>query len=540
MKLRIFTPIIACLVTFSAEAAPQGLILYADNPEVPLEKVECLEFERIEKLSDGYRVFIHTGYIPSRRLPIHISSYRLRGLMHYKDQLVQPGDEEFQKILELYEETAAASPAAGKFLYPKTIRMRRHLLPQQDMQVRPPKMEKPAQEPLPNGVDLTFPDGLTLRNCRVSKTEGDSVHIIHSDGIKRYEISTLDENTVKLLKLKPASPAPAAVAREGVDYFQWRSWTVAGKPVSAQLESWVNDRMHVTLRAAGGKRIEMIVDEMGAADRAFVRAAMGAADEDALKREPLLETAPIFKPVGFPDRMKIPSIDHREYGQKGADAFPASFTNFVLWWDQEGVLPIKLEGRFERKVEWVQTWLGRYCGTRNTVGTRMDDAIQGFGKYFDENLAERAAFKRHVTYDISPESLSRYPIGWNATLLTLGFRVNRDTYSQTVSLISASPDGAIVFAFNGIIAQGRIVMLEKKDNSITRRFGIHGATQEINATTYEIKPDSELKLPNYLKGSTIVLDPAFRHKLVVLKPYIFAEEGKKCRAPDDPLFPLAK
>lgn len=332
----------------------------------------------------------------------------------------------------------------------------------------------------------------------------------------------------------------AQVGKEG-DYFAWRTWVISGKQVQAQLEGWVNDRASASLRAAGGVRIEVAWDDLGAVDQHFVSKAMGAADENMLKREPLPVSSPLLKAEVFPDRTAIPAINHRDFGQKSGDSFIAAFTNFVLWWDRENFLPIARRGDFERKAESVQTWLTRDSGTRNTVGTRSREARQGFGTYFDEHLADVATFNSRVDYDLSPENLSRYTTGMNATLLTLGFKKGRDIHRQTVSLATADAGGEIIINYGGIVAKGRMVPLSKTDQMVevpgTGTRWRQGKAIQINGTTYTVKFTEEPDFP-YFKGSEIIIDPSLGHQLIVFKPYLYAQPGKKCRPPDDPLFPL--
>lgn len=334
---------------------------------------------------------------------------------------------------------------------------------------------------------------------------------------------------------------PFVGAKEQRDYFAWRTWSIAGKAVQAQLESWTNDRAFVSLRAAGGKRIELMHSDLVSADSGFVSEAIGAAEEQSLKREMLPVSSPLFKPEALLSRGTIPAIDHREFGQKASDSSVAAFTNFVLWWDQENLLPIGRRGDFEKKAEAVQTWISRYCETRNTVGTRGLEARKGFGSYFDEHLSEAATFNSRFECDISPANLTRYTGGCNATLLTMGFIKGRDTYRQTVSLVSVDPSGEIVFLYEGIKASGKMVVWKKSDKMVdvpgTGHLWRKGRPMQANGTVYEVEFADAPKF-RFFEGAKVILDPSLGHQLVVFKPYLFAQPGKKCRPPDDPLFPL--
>jgi hypothetical protein len=86
-----------------ATAAPVGICLHAYSPETPAEKIECFEFEKVERAGADYRFF------PSSDKSVMVTAYRFRGTILYKHDLA-PTHPEFDKLLKLYEETARATP----------------------------------------------------------------------------------------------------------------------------------------------------------------------------------------------------------------------------------------------------------------------------------------------------------------------------------------------------------------------------------------------------------------------------------------------
>jgi hypothetical protein len=114
----LWTPAILILATaLVAFAAPVGICLHAYSPEAPADKIECFEFERVERVASDYRFFL--GAAKSAM----VTGYRFRGAIPYNPGLT-PGNPEFDKLLKLYEETARATPSTRRFLNPKILAMR--------------------------------------------------------------------------------------------------------------------------------------------------------------------------------------------------------------------------------------------------------------------------------------------------------------------------------------------------------------------------------------------------------------------------------
>lgn len=314
------------------------------------------------------------------------------------------------------------------------------------------------------------------------------------------------------------------------DFNAPRAWQYRNRILDeTRLVSWSADRSKVTLEN-GGKLAEIAVKDLSEADRIFINR---AADTAARSGKPLLETDAVFKRPGLADRSTIPLLNQGEYGQKASDCVPSSFCNFLLWWDQQGLLPIPKRGDFDDKSEWVHTRMARLCGTGNNSGTSYRDAIVGFSKYFSKEVPDQLASASKIDYDIRPENIARYVTGYNATLLGLTTERGSKKSGHMVALVSATPDGEVVFHTWGHKMKGRIVILEKKDKDIPRSYG--DTWRNINATIYEIKIEKDDQFPDWITQTRFLLDPENWDCLTIVKPYVFAQPGTASPAPDDPL-----
>ncbi len=281
-----------------------------------------------------------------------------------------------------------------------------------------------------------------------------------------------------------------------------------------------------------GRVYQILLANLSDHDRAMVERAKMAAAGD--KKGPgKQDEAAAFKITPVLDRTKLPIINQGDLGQKSSDCVPSSFCNFLLWWDQENMLEIPKRGDFEAKAEWVHTKLAKYCGTRNTAGTSAAEASAGFVKYFKEEIGDLATLKFMEDHNLSPANLARYTIGSDATMLEMTtVKANGSENGHWVALISIEPDGRVIFNTWGARFEGVIKPLKESDKMIV----ING--QRVPSTTYEIHLSNRGMLPDWVNDGEIrfLLDPEKRDGVFVLRPYLFAEKGKKSPPPADPLF----
>jgi len=199
MKSFIQALIAAFALPMIVMAAPVGICLHAYSPEAPAEKIECFEFEKIEKAQSGKRFFLSNG------TSVIVTDYRNRGIIMYPArQAAAP--ETLATLLATYEAQAKQSPATRKFLNPWILKLRNN---QAEVAKQ---VEKIAAMP-----SVTLPDGTVLEGCKATRIIDDVVYMTHSYGTKKIKLSNLSEASQKALKLDeiqkivtPASAAPPA------------------------------------------------------------------------------------------------------------------------------------------------------------------------------------------------------------------------------------------------------------------------------------------------------------------------------------------
>lgn len=158
-----------CLI---ASAAPVGICLHAHGPDAPADKIECFEFEKVERTAGNYQFFTAAS-------SVNVTAYRLRGTILYKPDLglTHP---EFSELLKMYEETARATPSTRPFLNPRILAMR--------SQVAEAAKQTEIVALLPN---ITLANGTRLTGCKMIKIENGVVSIRHQDGVRKVSIKEL-------------------------------------------------------------------------------------------------------------------------------------------------------------------------------------------------------------------------------------------------------------------------------------------------------------------------------------------------------------
>ena len=316
----------------------------------------------------------------------------------------------------------------------------------------------------------------------------------------------------------------ASVASELTTERIWRS--PDGKTLRGTWVRTINDSKQIEVLTSAGKSVIIAVSNLSEADRQLVTPGQTPKEETtAVLEKPAGLTA--FREIPALDRDKLPVISQEDFGNKASDCVPSSFCNFLLWWDQVGVLEIPKRGDFDAKAEWVHSRMARYCVTRNNSGTYVDDATKGFKEYFEKDLADFATLKIRIDYDLRPENLARYTVGGNATMLQVTIRETpRHDSGHWVALVSASADGTVVFHTWGARFEGKIEVLEKKPGIL--RLGTH----EVPATSYEIKIRNTGDLPEWFRNGDrkFILDPAQWDSIYVLKPFVYKEKGQACQS----------
>lgn len=317
-----------------------------------------------------------------------------------------------------------------------------------------------------------------------------------------------------------------AAAVHGENLHHERVWRSAGgKVLLATFVRTTHNASRVELFTRDGKLVSIDIMNLSEADRLLVtnpRAEVGGSPDPAAA----------FKPLPVPDRGSLPVISQEDFGSKASDCVPSSFCNFLLWWDQQGILNIPKRGDFHDKADWVHTRVARYCVTRNNRGTYAGDAVEGFREYFERELGDVATMKVRIDHDITPANLARYTVGWNATMLGMTIRHGpRHDSGHWVALASAAADGTIVFHTWGARFEGRMEAIVAKPGK--------GPAPDPAAsrTSYRIRIINTADLPEWFRSSEMemIIDPAQWDCICVVKPFVYAVEGKRAPAPPDPL-----
>ena len=395
----------------------------------------------------------------------------------------------------------------------------------------------------------TGKNGKTIKGRLMYPNEGDStVQILTVSGksylIQYDNLSDADQAYVKEMILRQKKEKEAAKNQEestGVKAaepnpheFPSREWAPRGLPpvVGRYLQTSIDGRW-IQIRGTDNREQKLEIQRLSEADQTWLKNILPRriAASDAQRRTGEGPFAG-FKPLPEFDRLRIPVINQGDFGSKASDCVPSSFCNFLLWWDREGYLRIPKRGDFEDKADWVHTRVARYCGTRNNSGTYTDDATEGFRKYFTKDIEDLATLQVRIDHDIRPENLARYTVGDQATMLavTIRQRPSHDS-GHWVALVDAKPDGSIVFNTWGTQFRGRIKVLEESEEVI-RREG-----QTIPKTTYTIEITNRDDLPEWFISSEreLILNPENWDYIYVVRPYVYAEEGKPVPAPSDPM-----
>lgn len=117
--MKLFITISATVITATSFALskPAGICLHSYSPLAPADKVECFEYVKFEKISEGYRFFLDpTG---STIVP----KIRFRGVIDYVVGLT-PTHPKFNEVLELYVKTTTESPSTRRYLNERVKIMR--------------------------------------------------------------------------------------------------------------------------------------------------------------------------------------------------------------------------------------------------------------------------------------------------------------------------------------------------------------------------------------------------------------------------------
>lgn len=192
-----------------ATAQPTGLCLHAYSPQAPADKIECFEYQRVERLADGYRFFLFPQGTST------VTNYRYRGTIIYKPNLTT-GHPDFASLLKQYEETARATPSTRVYLNPKILSMR----------------EKNAGRLAENLHAESLPrisiGGNEYRSPQFKAFDNGKLVMGHTDGVLKIDLDKMtDSNLQDLAKIDPK-----AVGIKVIKIAEHRLWNPSYKGLS--------------------------------------------------------------------------------------------------------------------------------------------------------------------------------------------------------------------------------------------------------------------------------------------------------------------
>lgn len=267
-----------------------------------------------------------------------------------------------------------------------------------------------------------------------------------------------------------------------------------------------------------GKIVSVALDNLIQEDRDLVLKSGG-------KQETRNSDAAAFKPDAEPDRTRMPVLDPKQFDRASDEEMVDALWISLLWWNQEGVLPVPAKGEFEKRAEWLHKTLTRHVAAAGRSAASLEDARNGVLEYFKEELAEVAACRIHVEQtDLSPARLASLARGANVVILklTMTYDNGRD-FSACAALESINETGRFAIHLLGRRLTGRVKALEKKKD------GDHPVAP------LEFVLDDNSELPEFYRRNGAVFTMGLPDKswngVLVVKPYVYAVPGKPAALP---------
>lgn len=208
-----------------ADGAPVGICLHAYGPDAPADKIECFEYERVERVANDYRFFLASDK------PGMVTAYRFRKTIPYRSDL-KPGNPEFDTLLKLYEETASSIPSTRRYLNSKILGMRDLIAKQME------------ERKLNDSLAKVVLDRDEYLSPRYKAVEGGKLVIDHKDGVAKIDLDKISDEQLHALVQIDSKAADLKVCEIG----KKRLWNPSMVGISADTVKIKHEKGTLTLK----------------------------------------------------------------------------------------------------------------------------------------------------------------------------------------------------------------------------------------------------------------------------------------------------
>lgn len=148
------------------------------------------------------------------------------------------------------------------------------------------------------------------------------------------------------------------------------------------------------------------------------------------------------------DRDLLPSLNQGEFGKVSGDCGPNAFANFLFWWDDLGVAPLRaLGGGRVAMADRAHRQLASLCKT-TASGTTLENLALGAVKFVETEFAGRFKLQTEVRRDIQTlADLAAWARGDAAVILAVEIRKGQSidrSGGHFISLISLDPVSGVI------------------------------------------------------------------------------------------------
>lgn len=272
---------------------------------------------------------------------------------------------------------------------------------------------------------------------------------------------------------------------------------------------------------SAGKVITVAFENLSEKDRELILAIEGKASEKPAA--PAVDTSELFKKLPAADRKKFPAVETDEVGTTDYESLVHALCGALLWWDEQGIMPVPKSGDFEKKVDWLYKELTRAVEERGDETASLQQAKGGLAEYFEKRMEETGACRSVIVTEVDAEHLSRAASGNSIVILkmTMTYSNSDKAYATAAALESMGPDGAFVMHLNGRRLTGKMTAAPG------RKGDVEGAkVHDLTVTNPEAVHD-------YYKsrGAKFSIGDKPWNGALVIDPFVYKTPGKKVPIP---------